>query len=66
MTEEQFSLTLFALYICALVGMLAYMLGKSKGEDEYRAYQRSLLGVGTVWEVGEDGRLHRVKEGEDA
>ena len=60
--EKYFVLILFMLYFCTAVGRIAYVVGKDRGRNEYREFQRSLLGVGTVWKVGHDGRLQQVEE----
>lgn len=64
MSEQQLVMALFVLYLNTVVGRLAYILGKDKGADEERSFRRSLLGVGTIWRVGDDGRLYQVKEDE--
>ena len=65
MSERQMALIIFMLYLYTVVGRIAYVLGKTKGEDEFLAFQRSMLGVGTVWKVGEDGKLYRQRQYED-
>lgn len=64
MTEQQLVMALFVLYLNTVVGRLAYILGQAKGEEDARKFQKSLLGVGTIWRVGDDGRLYQVKEDE--
>jgi hypothetical protein len=62
--EGLFVAAFFVFYLNTVVGRLAYAIGQSRGEKEYRDFQKSLLGVGTIWRVGDDGKLYRVKEGE--
>lgn len=62
MSESQMTLIVFMLYLYTVVGRIAYVVGKAKGEEEYRDFQKSLLGVGSVWKVGEDGKLYRHRE----
>lgn len=64
MSEQQLVMAFFVLYLNTVVGRLAYVLGKSRGAEEEHRFQKSLLGVGTIWRVGEDGRLYQVKEDE--
>lgn len=65
MSEQQIVMAFFVLYLNTVVGRLAYVLGKERGADEERRFQKSLLGVGTVWRVGDDGRLYPVEEVRD-
>jgi hypothetical protein len=62
MSEQQIVMALWVLYLNTVVGRLAYVLGKDRGADEERRFRKSLLGVGTIWRVGDDGRLYQVKE----
>lgn len=62
MTEQQLVMALFVLYLNTVVGRLAYLLGQDKGAEDERKSRKSLLGVGTIWRVGDDGRLYQVKE----
>ena len=62
MSESQMTLIVFMLYLYTVVGRIAYVAGKAKGEEEYRDFQRSFLGAGSVWKVGEDGKLYRHRE----
>ena len=62
MSEEQILMAFFFLYLNTVVGRLAYVLGQERGADEERRFQKSLLGAGTIWRVGDDGRLYQVKE----
>lgn len=62
MSESQMTLIIFMLYLYTVVGRIAYVVGKAKGEKEYRDFQRSFLGAGSVWKVGEDGKLYRHRE----
>lgn len=64
MSEQQIAMALFVLYLNTVVGRLAYVLGKGKGAEEVRKFQKSFLGVGTIWRVGDDGLLYQVKEDE--
>lgn len=65
MSESQIALVIFMLYLYTVVCRIAYVLGEAKGEEEYRDFQRSFLGVGSVWKVGEDGKLYRQRQYED-
>ena len=62
MSEQQIVMALFVIYLNTVVGRLAYILGQEKGAKDERNFRKSLLGVGTLWRVGDDGRLHQVKE----
>ena len=62
MTEQQIVMAFFVLYLNTVVGRLAYILGQEKGAEDERQFRKSLLGVGTIWRVGDDGRLYQVKE----
>lgn len=62
MTEQQIVMALWVLYLNTVVGRLAYVLGKDRGADEERKFRKSFLGAGTIWRVGDDGRLYQVKE----
>ena len=62
MSEQQIVMAFFVLYLNTAVGRLAYVLGQEKGAEDERQFRKSLLGVGTVWRVGDDGRLYQVKE----
>lgn len=62
MSEQQLVMALFFLYLNTVVGRLAYVLGQEKGAEDERQFRKSLLGVGTIWRVGDDGRLYQVKE----
>ena len=64
MTEQQLVMALFVLYLNTVVGRLAYVLGQEKGAEDERKWRKSLLGAGTIWRVGDDGRLYQVKEDE--
>ena len=64
MNEKLLLIALFAIYMSTVIGRLAYELGKDKGAEEERNFRKGLLEVGTIWRVGDDGRLHRVKEEE--
>lgn len=44
------------------VAIVSYLAGQEVGGKEALRLRRELLGVGTVWVVGEDGRLHEVRE----
>lgn len=65
MSEQQIVMAFFVLYLNTVVGRLAYVLGKERGADEEHRFQKSLLDVGTVWRVGDDGRLYPVEEVRD-
>ena len=62
MTEQQIVMAFFVLYLNTVVGRLSYVLGQEKGAEDERNFRKSLLGVGTIWRVGDDGRLYQVKE----
>ncbi len=62
MSEQQIVMAFFVIYLNTVVGRIAYVLGKDKGADEERNFRKDLLGVGTIWRVGDDGRLYQVKE----
>ena len=62
MSEQQIVMALFVLYLNTVVGRLAYILGREKGAEDERNFRKSLLSVGTIWRVGDDGRFYRVKE----
>lgn len=62
MSEQQLVMALFFLYLNTVVGRLAYVLGQEKGAEDERQFRKSFLGVGTIWRVGDDGRLYQVKE----
>ena len=62
MTEQQLVIALYVLYLNTVVGRLAYILGRDKGAEDERKARKSLLGVGTIWRVGDDGRFYQVKE----
>ena len=62
MSEQQIVMALFVLYLNTVVGRLAYVLGQWKGAEEECQFRKSFLGVGTIWRVGDDGRLYQVKE----
>ena len=64
MSEQQIVMALFVLYLNTVVGRLAYVLGQEKGAEDERKFRKSLMGAGTVWRVGDDGRLYQVKEDE--
>ena len=64
MSEQQLVMAFFVLYLNTVVGRLAYVLGQGKGAEDERQFRKSLLGVGTIWRVGDDGRLYQVKEDE--
>ena len=64
MSEQQLVMALFVLYLNTVVGRLAYVLGQERGAEDERKFRKSLMGVGTIWRVGDDGRLYQV--GEDA
>lgn len=64
MSEQQLVMALFVLYLNTVVGRLAYVLGQEKGAEDERLFQKSFLGAGTIWRVGDDGRLYQVKEDE--
>lgn len=64
MSEQQLVMAFFVLYLNTVVGRLAYLLGQEKGAEDERKFRKSLMGVGTVWRVGDDGRLYKVKEDE--
>ena len=61
MSEQQLVMAFFVLYLNTVVGRLAYIIGKDRGADEERNWQKSLLDVGTIWRVGDDGRLYQVR-----
>lgn len=61
MSEQQLVMAFFVLYLNTVVGRLAYVLGQAKGEEDERKFRKSLLGVGTIWRVGDDGRLYQVE-----
>lgn len=65
MSEQQIVMAFFVLYLNTVVGRIAYELGKSKGAVEERNFRKDPLGVGTIWRVGDDGRLYQVKEADD-
>ena len=62
MSEKMLLAALFAIYLNTVVGRLAYIIGKDRGRQEERGFRKNILGVGTLWRVGDDGRLHRVYE----
>lgn len=62
MSEQQLVMAFFVLYLNTVVGRLAYVLGQEKGAEDERQFRKSLLGVGTIWRVGDDGRLYQIKE----
>ena len=62
MTEAQMVQLLFVAYLLTVVGRIAYELGKSKGAEEERHFGRSFYGVGSIYRVGDDGRLYRVDQ----
>ena len=64
MSEQQLVMAFFVLYLNTVVGRLAYVIGKCRGADEERNFQKSFLDVGTFWRVGDDGRLYQVREDE--
>lgn len=64
MSEQQLVMALFVLYLNTVVGRLAYVLGQEKGAEDERNFRKGLLDVGTIWRVGDDGRLYQVKEDE--
>jgi hypothetical protein len=64
MSEQQLVMAFFVLYLNTVVGRLAYILGQVKGAEEERQFRKSFLGAGTIWRVGDDGRLYQVKEDE--
>lgn len=64
MSEQQLVMAFFVLYLNTVVGRLAYVLGQEKGAEDERQFRKSLLGVGTIWRVGDDGRLYQIKEDE--
>lgn len=64
MSEQQLVMALWILYLNTVVGRLAYVLGKDRGAEEERLFHKSLLGAGTIWRVGDDGRLYQVEEDE--
>ena len=57
MDEKLMILTLFVAYLFTVVALIAYGIGKNRGYEEFRAYQKWWLEVGKIYEVGEDGRL---------
>lgn len=59
MSEREVLIGLYVLYLFTVVWRVAYIFGMEKGERNFRVFQRSLLGVGTLWKVGEDGKLYR-------
>ena len=61
MTEQQIVMAFFVLYLNTVVGRLAYILGQERGAEDERKFRKSFLGVGTIWRVGDDGRLYQVK-----
>ena len=64
MSEDMVVLIFFTLYGYTVVWRIAYELGRTKGSDDFRDFQKTLLGVGTVWRVGDDGKLYQQKERE--
>lgn len=62
MSEQQLVMAFFVLYLNTVVGRLSYILGQEKGAEDERDFRKSFWGVGTVWRVGDDGRLYQVKE----
>ena len=62
MSEQQIVMAFFVLYLNTVVGRLAYILGREKGAEDERNFRKSFLSVGTIWRVGDDGRLYQVKE----
>lgn len=62
MSEQQLVMAFFVLYLNTVVGRLAYVLGQERGAEDERNFRKSLLRVGTIWRVGDDGRLYQVKE----
>ena len=64
MSEQQIVMVFFVFYLNTVVGRLAYVLGQEKGARDEREFRKSAHGVGTLWRVGDDGRLHQVKEDE--
>ena len=60
--EKQVIMAMFVIYLNTVVGRLAYVIGKEKGAKEERGFRKHLLKVGTIWRVGDDGRLYRVEE----
>ena len=64
MSEQQLVMAFFVIYLNTVVGRLAYIIGKDRGAGEERNWRKSLLRVGTIWRVGDDGRLYQVVEDE--
>ena len=64
MNEKQILMAIFVIYLNTVVGRLAYILGREKGEEDERNFRKSCLGVGTIWRVGDDGRFYRVENDE--
>lgn len=62
MSEQQIVMAFFVIYLNTVVGRLAYMLGQDNGAEDERNFQKSMRDVGTLWRVGDDGRLYQVKE----
>lgn len=62
MTDQQLVMAFYVLYLNTVIARLAYVIGKDRGAEHERNFQKTLLGVGTIWRVGDDGRLYEVRE----
>lgn len=60
MSWDNLGLVLLVIYLNTVVARLAYECGKDVGSKTERNLNKDLLKVGTIWRVGDDGRLYEV------
>ncbi len=62
---EDYRILLWAIVvIIPFLCMAAFVVGDYLGVKDYRKHMHKMMGTGTLWRVGEDGKLYEVKEDE--